>query len=267
MLSFDALIEEAKKRDMPTEKLRGILREYLQVLILKILSKASAGQKIYFTGGTYLRLIFGLKRFSEDLDFNTETLKRKEFENLTETLVPELKRTNLDCKVTFDHWQNIYKADVVFPKVEEFYGVISKYSKKSGLTIKLETNRPKWKIRNETQVISGFGEIFPCLCTDRSAFFADKIDALNKKTRGRHLYDIIFMLTNSFSIDKKILQGFGIREDPLKVIERRVFSFSKTELKRQAEALRPFLFEENQADLIVNGHAVIPVLIEKYQRK
>ena len=35
MLSFEALTAEAKQRGMPTGKMRGILREYLQVFILK----------------------------------------------------------------------------------------------------------------------------------------------------------------------------------------------------------------------------------------
>ncbi len=45
--------------------------------------------------------------------------------------------------------------------------------------------------------------------------FADKIDALLTKTRGRHLYDIIFMLAHSYPIDIKALRFLGHNEDPL----------------------------------------------------
>ena len=129
----------------------------------------------------------------------------------------------------------------------------------------METNRPKWKIKSETQVISGFGEFFPCICTDRGALFADKIDALTKKSRGRHLYDIMFMLSNKFPIDRNILKTFGIKDDPIKVISNRIKELSKTELKKQAETLRPFLFEESEAELLVNAHDIIPPLLEKYK--
>jgi hypothetical protein len=252
---------------MPTGKIRGILREYLQINIMKELYKEAAGRNLFFTGGTYLRLVHDLKRFSEDLDFNTENITKKEFEALIVKICAELKKAGLESKAKFNHWGNIYAADLTFPDIEKSYNVISEYSKKEGIIIKIETNKPKWKIRKETQVISGFGELFPCICTDKRALFADKIDALTKKTRARHLYDIIFMLSNYFDIDTGVLAVFGIKEAPGNVIMKRIKEFSKTELKKQAETLRPFLFEENEADLIVNAPEIIPALLEKYKRK
>jgi len=266
MLTYDSLIEQAKKRGMPVTKVRGILREYLQVLILKELYKTQAGKKFYFTGGTYLRLTNSLKRFSEDLDFNIEKITGAEFENLVNKIKIELKRSNIYFHPKFKYRGNIYSADLIFPEVEKIYNVISAYSKKEGIIIKFETNRPKWKIKKSIEVISGFGELYPCICTDKSAFFADKIDALDKKTRARHIYDVMFMLSNLYPIDKNILSGFGIKGDPLDAIKNRIMGFSVSELKKQAETLRPFLFEENDADLIINAQIIIPSLLEKYRQ-
>ncbi|MFH1877301.1 MAG: nucleotidyl transferase AbiEii/AbiGii toxin family protein [Candidatus Omnitrophota bacterium] len=266
MLVYDSLIEQAKSREMPPTKIRGILREYLQILILKQIYGTASGKKLFFTGGTYLRLVHDLKRFSEDLDFNTDVLEKKEFENLLRQIVIELKRTDIRAQVTFDHWKNIFNAKLVFPDMERNYDVVSKYSKKEGIMIKVETNKPKWKIRTETQVISGFGEFYPCVCTDKSALFADKIDAFTKKTRARHLYDIVFMLSNKYPIDREILHMFGIKKDPCEVIRERVKSFSGADLKTQAESIRPFLFNEKEADLIINAREIIPLLLEKYKK-
>ena len=266
MLTYDALIEQAKNRQMPPTKMRGILREYLEILILKEIARLSAGKKLFFTGGTYLRLAHNLKRFSEDLDFNTESVTKNEFEKLLGSVSTELQRHNIDSAVKFKHWGNIYSAQFIFPTVEKSYNIISRYSKSMGIIIKIETNRPKWKIKKEAQVISGFGEVFSCVCTDKSALFADKADALSKKQRGRHLYDIIFMLSNNYAIDQEVLVSLGIEEDPLIVIERRVKGLSQAELKKQAEGLRPFLFEESQADLIINAHQIIPELLKKYKQ-
>ena len=265
MLTYDSLIEQAKSREMPSTKIRGILREYLQILILKELYRIEAGRKLYFTGGTYLRLVRNTKRFSEDLDFNTNKITKKEFEDLLENIKKELKRVGLESHIAFAHWENVYVSKLIFPDVERMYNVVSKYSKKKGIMIKVETNNSKWKIKNETQVISGFGEFYPCICTDRSILFADKIDALTKKNRGRHLYDIIFMLSNRSSVSKSILKSLGIEKDPLEVISDKVKNLSKEELKRQAETLRPFLFDEREADLIANAHNIIPPLIEQYR--
>jgi len=264
MLTYDALIEHAKQRGMPAVKLRGILREYLQIIILKELCGSAQGRKLYFTGGTYLRFVHGLKRFSEDLDFNTDSIDKKEFEDSINEVRLGLARRNIESKFKFGHWKNIYSADIVFPEIEKKYGVESKFSKKQGIVIKIETNRPQWEIRKETGVISGFGEVYPCICTDKAALFADKIDALNKKAKARHIYDLIFMLSNQHPIDKKVLSILGIKGSPEDVILKRINSFSKTDLKKQAEGLRPFLFEEKDADLILSAHTIFPALLEKY---
>ena len=260
MLTYNALIEQAKVREIPHTKIRGILREYLQILILKELYKSEAGKKLYFTGGTYLRLVHNLKRFSEDLDFNTHRMKKEIFENLLVNIKNELKRSGMKIKIEFAHWQNMLVSKMIFSDVEKLYNVVSKNSKKQGIIIKIETNNPKWKIKSETEMISGFGEFYPCVCTERSALFADKIDALIKKHRARHLYDIMFMLANRYPIDKNILKGFGMEEDPLKVICDRVHGFTKAELTKQAESLRPFLFDESEADMIKNAHDLIASL-------
>jgi predicted nucleotidyltransferase component of viral defense system len=266
MLTYESLIEQAKSRGMPPTKIRGILREYLQILILKELYRTEPGKKLYFTGGTYLRLLYNLKRFSEDLDFNTNKITKKEFEQVQKIITTELKRLGLDVKLQFSHWGNVYVSKLIFPKVEKLYNVVSKYSKKEGIIIKVETNRPKWKIKSETQVISGFGEFFTCICTEKGVLFADKIDALNKKRRGRHLYDILFMLSNKLPLSKGVLKALGIKKDPLQLIADRVNNSSRAELKRQAEILRPFLFDEREADLLINAHKIIPLLIDKYRK-
>lgn len=265
MLTYESLIEQAKSRGMPPTKIRGILREYLQILILKELYKTEAGKKLYFTGGTYLRLVHNLKRFSEDLDFNTNRITKQEFENLLKKVKDELIRVGLDPQVRFAHWENVYVSKLIFPKVEKIYNAISKYSKKEGIVIKVETYKPEWEITEETEVISGFGEFYPSICTDKSILFADKIDALKKKNRGRHIYDVIFMFSNKYPVNKDVLRALGIKEDPREAMLDAVKNLSGAELKKQAEALRPFLFEESEADLVANAHSIIPSLLERYR--
>lgn len=265
MLTYEALIDQARLRGMPLSKARGILREYLQVLILKEIYKLEEGRKLYFTGGTYLRLTCDLKRFSEDLDFNTAKLKRPAFESLCIKAASELKRLNIGAHVKFNHWDNILSARLIFPGIEKAYNIVSPFSKEEGIVIKLEANKPRWNIKAESQVIAGFGEICPCICTEKSALFADKVDALVKKSRGRHIYDVIFMLSNKFPVNKHILRTFGYKDTPAQIIEKRIKSFSAAELKKQAEGLRLFLFDESQAGLVVRAKEVIPALLAKYK--
>lgn len=267
MLTYDSLLEQAKLRGMPLTKIRGILREYLQVLILKEIYRSSAGKKLFFTGGTYLRLVHNIRRFSEDLDFNTARLAKKEFESLLKKVSLELGRSGIYSAVRFQSWGNIYCARLIFPQIEKNYGAISKYSKKEGIIIKIEANRPRWRVKANAEVISGFGEFYPCVCTDVSQLFADKVDAFTKKDRARHLYDIMFMLSNKYPVDKRVLSGFGFKQGPSEVILKRLEKISKPDLKKQAEALRPFLFDEKEADLVAQAHTVLAGLVEKYKLK
>ena len=51
---------------------RNILREYLQARILEGLQRVGAMSALAFQGGTALRFLYGLPRYSEDLDFALE---------------------------------------------------------------------------------------------------------------------------------------------------------------------------------------------------
>lgn len=51
---------------------RNVLREYLQARVLEGLQRAGAFNSLAFRGGTALRFLHGLPRYSEDLDFSLE---------------------------------------------------------------------------------------------------------------------------------------------------------------------------------------------------
>lgn len=264
MLTYEALVSEARERGMPGTKMRGVLREYLQILILKELYRLEEGKKFCFTGGTYLRLLHQTKRFSQDLDFNAKNLSKAAFEKTVEKIQLSLKQEGIAARLDFAHWENLWVAEIIFPDVERVYGIESKYSKKEGLLIKLEVYRPRWKIKPEVLMAGGFGYMSPVVCTQKGALFADKIDALVKKNRARHLFDILFMLSKKYPIDANVLKALGIKGPPLETIIRRVENFSERELKSQAEALRPFLFDETEADLLIHAKTVIRQLVERY---
>ncbi|MCM8775440.1 MAG: nucleotidyl transferase AbiEii/AbiGii toxin family protein, partial [Candidatus Omnitrophica bacterium] len=261
----EALTEEAKRRGMPAGKGRGLLREYLQVLILKEIYRLPTAKNFCFTGGTYLRLVHRTKRFSEDLDFNTPKMSRADFERALSKVHDALKKTGFSVSLDFAHWQNMLVAELIFPDIEKACGVVSANARKEGIVIKVEVHHPAWNIKTETLVVDGFGQMFPVVTTDRGALFADKIDALAKKNRARHLYDILYMLTQKYSVDMDVLKTLGIEDPPFEVILKRVTNYSAAELRRQAESLRPFLLDEAQADLIVNAPAIVQQLIGRYR--
>lgn len=53
----------------------NLAREYLQALILQSLQRSGAMTSLAFHGGTALRFLYSLPRYSEDLDFALEINK------------------------------------------------------------------------------------------------------------------------------------------------------------------------------------------------
>jgi predicted nucleotidyltransferase component of viral defense system len=74
MITKEQLKEISKKKKINEYT---ILREYIQLWFLSELYKEKFSENIFFKGGTVIHIIFGMDRFSEDLDFsiNGEILK------------------------------------------------------------------------------------------------------------------------------------------------------------------------------------------------
>jgi len=93
-------IEQIKKNFPPALQNNSIyykymLKEYLQLLILDFLSSTSYIKKIVFIGGTYLRLVMGIDRFSENIDFDCKNMKEDEFHELCYDVATYLKKTGI----------------------------------------------------------------------------------------------------------------------------------------------------------------------------
>src|SRR3989338_750520 len=89
--NWNHILEESERLGMPSNKTRGILREYLQTLILSEIYNQKISSKLSFIGGTSLRLIRNLNRFSEDLDFDNlganDIQLEDAFQNVSKKLV------------------------------------------------------------------------------------------------------------------------------------------------------------------------------------
>ncbi len=72
-----------------------ILKEYLQLMILDYLSSTPSIQEMAFIGGTNLRLVKGIDRFYEDLDFDCKNMSKDKFIEMTNGIIQFLKRSGL----------------------------------------------------------------------------------------------------------------------------------------------------------------------------
>ena len=96
-----------------------MLKEYLQLLILDFLSTTPYIRKITFIGGTNLRLVKGIDRFSEDLDFDCKSLSKEEFVEMTDAVVQFLHRSGLRVEVRDKENDRMmaYRRNIHFPEL------------------------------------------------------------------------------------------------------------------------------------------------------
>ncbi|MDZ7586936.1 MAG: nucleotidyl transferase AbiEii/AbiGii toxin family protein, partial [Patescibacteria group bacterium] len=90
--NFNQVLEFAREYGLPLGKKRGILREYLQALFLSKLYKNHLAAKLVFVGGTSLRLLRNLPRFSSDLDFDNLGLSNKQIIGLVNESAKAIKK-------------------------------------------------------------------------------------------------------------------------------------------------------------------------------
>ena len=83
--------------------------------------------------------------------------------------------------------------------------------------------------------------------------FSEKLCALFNRKRGRDIYDTLFMLKKKFPFNKDVLLANKIEGAPKEVILRHFKSLSEKELKQLANQVKPFLFKEDDIELVLNA--------------
>jgi predicted nucleotidyltransferase component of viral defense system len=175
---------------------RNQAREYLQARILESLQRSGAMIPLAFHGGTALRFLYGLDRFSEDLDFALE--RPSDAYNLQKFLTSiqsDLSRENYPVKTRLRDEKTVHSAYVDFPGLPYELG-LSPHSNEETLSVKIEvdTAPPQGAVLETTLVRRHV--ILRLQHHDRASLLAGKIHALLQRStlKGRDLYDLLWYL-------------------------------------------------------------------------
>lgn len=237
MQNLTRLISELKKKSGVTEhQLLNVVREYLQVLILKAIYQTKYGKELSFIGGTCLRICYDLKRFSEDLDF---ALDRKidsySFSDLNDKILNFLKNTDFEVEANVSEDKIVQKSFIKVANILHFLGLSPLSTQKLHIKLKVDTRPVAVKGDDiETFFVTKFNENFPILKHTEETMFAGKISAvLNRSyTKGRDFYDLLWYLNRKIGVNfaylnKAMRQAdselrFKNKEDVIAVIGRRI---------------------------------------------
>ncbi len=172
---------------------RGILREYLQYLILEIIFSTDISRKLSFLGGTCLRIVHGIRRFSEDLDFDNKELTTEEFISLSKTIEIELGRQGFDVKTSVTEKQAIH-CHVKFSNILFDNKISSIKSEK--IDIQIDTFDQGYEYESDLYLLNKFNVFKQIRVTPKSIILSQKLWTITQRSRvkGRDFYDIINLL-------------------------------------------------------------------------
>ncbi len=190
----DYVLELARSQKDSNAKL-NTMREYLQAYILKILHGQGFFRTNAFVGGTALRFLHGLPRFSEDLDFSKEKQPADSFEAFLKKLKRELELAGYEISISCRDQKTVQKASVKFEALLHEAGLSPLPGQKLAVKLEIDTHPPEGA-GLKTEIVNKY---FPIafLSYDLPSLFAGKLTALflRRYTKGRDLFDLGWYLS------------------------------------------------------------------------
>lgn len=196
-------------------------KEIAQEIALLALSRTSFFKQGAFQGGTCLRIVYGLQRFSEDLDFILyQPQKNFRWGAFIEEIRAEFSIYGLSVKIK-DRSEANEAVKKAFLKDDSFGRVLSlKYertrSDMQAINIKLEIDtHPPLGSQFESKLVT-FPTPFSITAQDIASLFAGKIHALLCRTyvKGRDWYDFIWYVTRKSSVNMELLKNALFQHGP-----------------------------------------------------
>ncbi|MGM0442133.1 MAG: nucleotidyl transferase AbiEii/AbiGii toxin family protein [Elusimicrobiota bacterium] len=205
------LLEILEKEKRESNKL-NIMREYLQAYILKILHENKFFNNAAFLGGTALRFVYDLPRYSEDLDFSSIERHTNYLEDNVKILKRELSLAGYDMSFSSDFSKTVQYSFVKFEGLKYEAGLSPHRKEKLSIKLDLDTNPPagaeiERKVKNKFFLLGFNIYNFPSL-------FAGKLHALlfRTYTKGRDWYDLLWYLTG----EEKLRPNFVLLNNAIK---------------------------------------------------
>lgn len=170
----------------------NILREYLQYKILSLIFASKWKHQLAFMGGTSIRILYGLPRFSEDLDFDNLSMDEQGFKEMAAMLQHELQlegyAARIECKFI-----KAFSATIKFDRLLfdlELSGHVEQL-----LKIKIDTAPQQFSYTPEQPLIQNFDVLCRIQAVPKDILLAQKFFAIlnRKRVMGRDFYDIFFL--------------------------------------------------------------------------
>jgi predicted nucleotidyltransferase component of viral defense system len=172
----------------------NVLREYLQNEILFLMQQTGFGSDLYFVGGTALRFLYKIKRYSEDLDFSAgEGWQRKDVGRYAVRLQNALVKAGYSLDAPVKDEKTVQRVFVRFKDVLFEAGLSDRREQNLSINIEIDANPPAGWVEEKTII----NIHMPVLIRhyDKPSVFAAKCAAFLTRpyTKGRDAYDLFWL--------------------------------------------------------------------------
>ena len=224
MISKEMLMAVAKKKGLTNKEY--IEKDYFQDLFLFHAYKKT--NKLVFKGGTALYKLYGLPRFSEDIDFSSR-------ENTNVSGIVSEITTKIGAKIkNTRETEGVYLAKLAVP------GILTK-----GTTIRVDVSKKNMVFGHDVKhYVSPYIDIMPfsLKVLDLKEILAEKIHAILARDKVRDVYDFFFLL-RFVDVDKKLVEKKLALFDMAPDLEKIKKNISEKE-SRWVPEMGPFVLEE-----------------------
>lgn len=226
----------------PEEELNA-LKEITQEVALYSLYKAGFFKNVCFLGGTSLRILHGLDRFSEDLDFSLWSPEAEfKFEDFLDKAMVQMNAYGYDLSIDKKDL-NDKTVQSRFLKDDSIKNVLTfKYAQdtRTKIKIKIEIDTHPPDGANKTIEYVDFPMDFPVSAHDLKSCMSGKVHALlcRPYVKGRDWYDLLWYLSEDVTPNLAFLKNALFQIGPWKKIEIELNDkFIKDELRKKIASI------------------------------
>lgn len=158
-----------------------------------------------FKGGTCIRYLFGLNRFSEDLDFNL-SIPPDRFQEQVKKTAEDIRLIGMDTYFLKDEqFEESYTCEI------GFHGPLYQGTEQTRNKFRIDAGKgtgiihePAWElIESEYPETKAY---FLVRAMNEEEMMAEKILSLTERGKGRDLYDVWFLLKKGVTVDRELLR-------------------------------------------------------------
>lgn len=228
-----------------------MMKEYFHYRLLDNIFSSEFASKLSFIGGTSLRVLHNIQRFSEDLDFDCFNLSREEFTNLTDKLIDRLRQEGVKIEAE-DKGKDLklaaFRRNIIFPGLLFELGLTGHREKK--LLIKIECEPHNYAYEPAKPIIQKFNVFTQIFAPSPGILLSMKTGAVLERGKGRDYYDFIFLSGITDPDFGYLEKKFGI-SNHIQLYERILKSCEKTDFELKSRDFEKLVFDNAETRKIL----------------